>query len=136
MCAHAVRVAVKDIPGVASVDVSLNQGLAVIRLKPDNQVDLERLREAIRDNGFTPKDADVWVAGRVIERDGRPALRVPGQEHPLLLADHPDGRGKVDELLKVARDQAVVVEGRVSASRPTEDRPPVLEIRSFSVERR
>jgi hypothetical protein len=126
-------VAVKRIEGVESVDVSLNRGLAVIRLKPGNHVDLERVREAIRDNGFTPRDASVRVAGRVIERDGKPALAVPGQEVPFLLTDHPEARGKADELLRAARDRTVVVEGRVSTSRPSEHGAPPLEIRSFSL---
>lgn len=131
MCAHAVRVAVQEIPGVESVDVSLNRGLAVIRLARENRVSVEQLRDAIRDNGFTPKGAEVRVAGKVVERDGRPALAIPGQEIPFLLADHPDGEGKTEELLRVAGDGTVLVEGRVSAGKSTVERPPVLEIRAF-----
>ena len=37
-CAHVVNVALKKVAGVESVDVSLNKGLAAIKLKPGKRV--------------------------------------------------------------------------------------------------
>lgn len=135
MCAHAVRVAVKKIEGVESVDVSLNGGLAVIRLAPENRVSVDQLRDAIRRNGFTPRDAEVRVTGKVVERDGRLALAVPGQAVPFLISDHPDAKGKTAELGLVARRKIVRAEGRMAAAQSAVDRQPVLELRAFSIER-
>jgi hypothetical protein len=50
---------VERIPGVASVKVSLKDGLATMLLKPGNTVSLERVREAVTKDGFTPKEATV-----------------------------------------------------------------------------
>ena len=37
-CAYAVRVALKKFSGVDSVEVSLNKGLATVKLKPGNSI--------------------------------------------------------------------------------------------------
>ena len=68
-----MSVALKKVNGVQDVKVSLNEGSAVIKLKDGNKVDVEQIREIIRKNGFTPKGAEVKVAGKVVERDGKPA---------------------------------------------------------------
>ena len=62
-CAFAVRGALKKIPGVESVDVSLNKGLATVKLNPGNTVRPEEFWNAIRKNGFTPKQTRVVVRG-------------------------------------------------------------------------
>ena len=52
-----MRVAVRKLDGVRSVTVSLNDGYADILLASQNTVTVERIREAIRRNGFTPREA-------------------------------------------------------------------------------
>jgi len=64
-CAFAVRGALKKFPGVESVEVSLNQGLATVKLKPGNILRPDELWDAVRKNGFTPKETKVVVRGEV-----------------------------------------------------------------------
>ncbi|MGH7477006.1 MAG: heavy-metal-associated domain-containing protein [Longimicrobiales bacterium] len=85
MCAHAVRVAVQKLPGVDTVAVSLNEGVASVRFAAEHRISIEQVREIIRSNGFTPKEAVVRIAGSVSERDGQAALRLPGRKEPYLL---------------------------------------------------
>lgn len=73
-----MRVAVQDLPGVTGAEVSLKDGLVVIDLEPENDVAIADVRKAIRDQGFSPRAADVRVAGRLEARGGGLALRVPG----------------------------------------------------------
>jgi copper chaperone CopZ len=73
-----VRVSLKSVPGVDSVDVSLEKGLAVVKMKPGNTTTLKQLNEAITKNGFTMKDSTATVAGTVIETDGNAILKVSG----------------------------------------------------------
>lgn len=73
-----MSVALKKVDGVQDVKVSLEEGNADVTLKDGNKVTLEEVRDVIRKNGFTPKDARVTVRGKVIERDGKPALQVTG----------------------------------------------------------
>jgi copper chaperone CopZ len=89
VCAHAVRVSLKAVPGVESVDVSLEKGLAVVKMKPGNSATFKQLNEAISKNGFTMKDSVATVAGTVLEANGKPALRVSGSNDVLTLI--PDG---------------------------------------------
>jgi copper chaperone CopZ len=80
-----VRVSLKSVAGVDSVDVSLEKGLAVVKMKPGNTTTLKQLNEAITKNGFTMKDSTATVAGTVIETDGKPILKVSGSNDLLKL---------------------------------------------------
>jgi copper chaperone CopZ len=80
-----VRVSLKSVPGVDSVDVSLEKGLAVVKMKPGNTATLKQLNNAITKNGFTMKDSTANVAGTVIETDGNAMLTVSGSNDLLKL---------------------------------------------------
>ena len=73
-----MRVAVRKLPGVESVDVSLERASAEIRLRPDNRVTMPQLRKIIKDNGFSAREATVTAVGTLVGRSGRPALEVAG----------------------------------------------------------
>ena len=53
----------KKVRGVANVRVSLNDGLTVLDLAPQNNVTLAELRRIIRNNGFVSKDAGIVARG-------------------------------------------------------------------------
>jgi copper chaperone CopZ len=78
-----VRVSLKSVPGVDSVDVSLEKGLAVVKMKPGNTATLKQLNEAISKNGFTMKDSSATVAGKVTVSNGKAALQVSGSNEVL-----------------------------------------------------
>jgi hypothetical protein len=80
-----VRVSLKSVPGVDSVDVSLEKGLAVVKMKSGNTATLKQLNEAITKNGFAMKDSTATVAGTVIEMDGNAILKVSGSNDLLKL---------------------------------------------------
>lgn len=80
-----MRVSLKSVPGVDSVDVSLEKGLAVVKMKPGNTATLKQLNNAITKNGFTMKDSTAAVAGTVIETDGNAILKVSGSNDLLKL---------------------------------------------------
>jgi copper chaperone CopZ len=83
LCAHAVRVSLKSVAGVDSVEVSLEKGLAVVKMKTGNTVTLKQLNQAITKNGFTMKDSSATVAGKVIVTNGKIALQVSGSTEVL-----------------------------------------------------
>lgn len=47
------------------MEVSLNKGLATVKLKFGNAVKPEQFWKAVHDNGFTPKDTRVVVRGEI-----------------------------------------------------------------------
>jgi copper chaperone CopZ len=80
-----VRVAVRKLEGVESVEVSLERASADIRLRPANRVTMAQLRQIIKNNGFSAKDATVTAVGTLVERGGKPALNVTGIDAVWLL---------------------------------------------------
>jgi copper chaperone CopZ len=78
VCAHAVRVAIKNIEGVQSVDVSLSNGLAMVVFAPGNHVRYEQLLAAIDKNGFVVKGAKMVADGTIENNGGTVSLRVSG----------------------------------------------------------
>jgi copper chaperone CopZ len=78
VCAHAVRVSLKSLSGVDTVDVSLEKGLATVKMKTGNAVTFRQLQDAITKNGFTMKPSNVSVVGKIVAMDGHLQLQVSG----------------------------------------------------------
>lgn len=121
-CAYAVRGALKKFSGVESVDVSLNKGLAAVKLKPGNALRPQDFWETVRKNGFTPKATRVLVRGEITNAD-RPQLRVTGTD---LVLDLTAGPKLLDE---AKRDvgTSVTVEGTLTPGKDPKS-PVPLEI--------
>src|SRR6266568_6782829 len=77
-CAHIVNVALSKLPGVASVDVSLNNALATVKMKPGNKLSVRQLWQLLHEKGYTPKDTAVLVRGELLGSAERPQLKVTG----------------------------------------------------------
>ena len=71
MCAHAVRVAMKKVPGVESVEVSLEKGVTDIRLRAGNSVTMTQVRDIIKSSGFNAREATVEASGRLYLKNDR-----------------------------------------------------------------
>ena len=85
-----MRVSLKSVAGVDSVDVSLEKGLAAVKLKPGNTATLKQLQNAITKNGFTMKQSNAVMAGTVLASDGKAQLQVSGSNDVVqLILDSP-----------------------------------------------
>jgi copper chaperone CopZ len=85
-----VRVSLKAVSGVDSVEVNLEKGLASVKMKPDNTATLKQLNDAIARNGFTMKQSTATIAGTVAVANGYAQLRVIGSNETLeLVPDSP-----------------------------------------------
>lgn len=82
-------VALKKVAGVESVEVSLNKGLATVKLKPGNTVSVPQLWELIHKNGYTSKTTAVSVRGELANVNGTLQLKVLGTKDTLPLAAEP-----------------------------------------------
>jgi hypothetical protein len=128
-----VSVVVGKIEGVQSVKVSLKEGVATIQLAPGNRVTLSRIRDAIRSNGFTAREADVRIAGSLVARGDTVVLVVPGTRESFVLEDALGSTGVVAELRRRVAGQHVVVTGQVPRPRGRDPRGPErLLVRSFA----
>jgi hypothetical protein len=102
-----VRVSLKSVAGVDAVDVSLEKGLAIVKMKPGNAATFKQLQEAITKNGFTMKPSDVSVTGKVVMMRGQPQLQVFGSNELVNLV--PDGSQTAN--VNAMAEKRVLVEG-------------------------
>ena len=109
-CAHVVDVALKNVAGVESVEVSLNKGLATVKQKPGNTVSVPQLWELIHKKGYTPKATTVSVRGELANVNGSLQLRVSGTKDVVpLVADVKNAAAYGDASKKLG--QTVIVQG-------------------------
>lgn len=86
-CAYGVEQGLKGLSGVEQVKVSLNDGYAEVHLGDDSLTTLMEIREIIRKNGFTPKEANVHVSGIVVESNGQFVLKTEVETFALEASD-------------------------------------------------
>jgi hypothetical protein len=120
-CAYAVRVALMKFPGVESADVSLNKGLATVKLKPGNNIRPSEFWQAIRKNGNTPKVTHVVVRGEIAL--GGTQLKVAGSNELFALK----AGGGIDPQLKTANGKTIILEGTLTPGKDTKA-PVPLEV--------
>jgi len=90
-CAHAIHVSMKGIQGVNTVDVDLNTGLVTIKLTPGNSASMRQFNEAVEKNGFTHKDTDIVVRGKLTGTVNAPVLEVSGTQDRYALSPTASG---------------------------------------------
>ena len=104
-----MRVSLTSVAGVESVQVSLEKGLATVKLKSGNSVTLKQLQTAITKNGFSMKDSTVVAAGKVVTVDGLTKFQISGSNEIVSLV--PETPAVTAATLPNA--DTVVVEGKV-----------------------
>ena len=109
-CAHVVDVALKKVAGVDSVEVSLNKGLATVKLKPENEVSVAQLWQLLHEKGYTPKVTTVSVRGELADVQGRAQLKVSGTRDILALVPDPRNPGAYGDASKKL-GQTVIIQG-------------------------
>jgi copper chaperone CopZ len=85
-----VRVALKNVPGTDTVDVSLNQGSATVNMKANNTTALKDVLEAITKNGFVTKQTVVTARGVLVKSDGKWRLKITGSNEELAVETAPN----------------------------------------------
>ena len=102
-----MRVSLKAVAGVDSVDVSLAKGLAVVKMKPGNTATLKQLQNAVTKNGFSMKDSAAGIGGTIVISNGKAQLQVSGSNELLALVPESQASGDATSL----SGKPVLVEG-------------------------
>jgi copper chaperone CopZ len=122
-CAYAVRVAIQKFQGVESAEVSLNKGLATVKLKPGNAIRPAELWDAIRKNGNTPKLTRVTVRGEVLATGNQ--LKVSGSGETFEMK----ATAQILQQLKAAAGKTVTIEAELTPGKDTKTGVP-LEVQA------
>jgi len=104
-----VRVSLKSVSGVDSVDVSLEKGLAAVKMKPGNTATLNQLQNAIAKNGFAMKESPAIIAGTIVVANGKTQLQVSGSNELLTLIPQSQASGDAASL----NGKSVLAEGTI-----------------------
>jgi len=131
-CAYNLEKKLKRIESVEDLKILVNAGLAEFKIKEGKSIDVDEIKKAVKDGGFTPREMFVTLKGKIEEFGGRMNLIV-GDDRFIL---------KYNEILKEiitsekAQDKIVTVTGLVQEERIKGHgiHPYVLEIRDFLIE--
>jgi hypothetical protein len=104
-----VRVSLKSVAGVDSVDVSLEKGLATVKMKPGNTTTLKQLQDAVTKNGFTMKQSKTTVAGTILVADGKTQLKISGSNDVLQLVPESQSASNASAM----QGKSVIVTGTI-----------------------
>jgi copper chaperone CopZ len=111
-----VRVSLKAVPGVDTVNVSLEKGLASVTLKSGNTTTLKQLQDAIAKNGFTMKQSEAAVIGKLLGNAGKLQLQVRGSNDVLQLVPAQGNSAPADmdgKIVKVTGDIVEATKGKL-----------------------
>ena len=123
-----MSVSLQKIPGVESVDISLNQGRASIALRAGNSVTLEQVTQVVKDKGFTPRGARVVARGELAETSGKLHFKLShtDQSYEVVIGAR---SAKSKEDVEKNLGKPLLVEGIIPP--PTERTPAPLELQDF-----
>ena len=119
------------IDGVDTVTVSLQRAVADIRLRAGNRVTIDQIREMVRKNGFTPREANVTVVGSAIERGGAPAFAVGGIEEVLIVDLNRSETSAVNALDEARKEASPVASEITGTLEPVTGAPDQIAVTSF-----
>jgi hypothetical protein len=113
-----VSVSLKAVSGVESVNVSLEKGLASVKMKPGNNTTLKQIQDAVTRNGFTMKQSNATIAGTLVLSNGNVQMKISGSNDVLDLK--PESQRVASSGL--VNGEPVVVNGTVAE--PSKGRSP------------
>lgn len=121
-----MRVSLKAVPGVDTVNVSLEKGMATVTLKPGNTTTLKQLQDAIAKNGFTMKQSDMVAIGKVMNGAGKTQFQITGSNDVLqLIPDRPQSQDVAALAGKSVRAEGIVPEANKGKT------PDTLRVKSL-----
>jgi copper chaperone CopZ len=125
-CVQSLQVSLRKIRGVEKINIT-PQGEAEFSLLPGNKVTLERLRDAIKGVGFTPKGAHVVARGKAITAEGKWRFEVDGIAKTYNLAASHDATIRAIR----ARDGQIITVKAFSAPPPDPRTEPSFDVESL-----
>lgn len=134
-CAYNLEKKLKRVDAVEDLKILVNAGFAELEIKEGKSIDIDGIKKAVRDGGFTPREILITLKGRIEETaDDKMTLRVDNIPDAFLL--------KYNEMLnkiiasQKAMDKIITITGLVQEEKIKGHglQPYGLEIRNFKFE--
>ncbi len=133
-CAYNLEKKLKRIEAVEDLKILVNAGLAEIKIKEGEPIDVDGIKKAVKDGGFTPGEMLVTIKGKIEQVDGRMILRIDNISDSFILKDNK----MLKEIMESekAKGEAITITGLVQEERIKGHgiHPYVLEIKDFKFE--
>ncbi len=88
-CAFGVEKKLKQVRGVATVEVQMEAGTAELSAAQGASIEVGQIPQAIRKAGFTPGKLEVTASGTLVADGDRTVFHDPGSDQRMLLLDVP-----------------------------------------------
>jgi len=133
-CAYGLEKKMKKVEGAEKVTININDGTAELIGKRDPQLNIDALKPAVKDAGFTPRDITITVSGMIAEEDEAFYLALDGATSRFALS----GSDEFQAFAKtnVGRTQQVRVVGKlesVDAGKRQDIRHYAVSVETFEV---
>jgi len=138
-CVYGIEKKLKGVAGIEDASANLKTGIVDITVNNGNEVDVDKLKKAVEESGFTPGEIKVTATGSVTEYRGYAALKVAGSEQVFRLVGKREhgkeeslSKEKMDEIRAATKNGAelITVTGHIHAH---SDYPPALSVDSFTI---
>lgn len=116
----------EKLPGVESATVKLNEGRVVLQLKTENTVTFAQVRERVRSNGFTPREASFTANMESVLAGDRLRLKISGTDE---VFDVSATSQSLETLLRAGSGRSFVVEGKIPFQNDA-NATPVVQVTS------
>lgn len=125
-CAFNIERKLRKLDGVLKdeIEISLNEGYALVRFSPGNKTSLEEIRNIIRNNGFSPDDTRVVIEG-ILNHEGEGIFLTAGQKDFRLL-EIPYLQGSIQMLKEMSGGKHITLRGHIT--KETTDTIMIMEI--------
>ncbi|MGR3303068.1 MAG: heavy-metal-associated domain-containing protein [Candidatus Scalindua sp.] len=133
-CAYNLEKKLKRLEAVEDLKIFVNAGLAELTIKEGKSIDVDGIKKAVKDGGFTPREILITLKGRIEDADGQMILRVDKVSDVFILKNNEILKGIITS--EKAQDKIVTITGLVQEERIKGHgiHPYVLEIRDFKFE--
>ncbi len=133
-CAYNLEKKLKRVEAVEDLKILVNAGLAEITIKEGKLIDIDGLKKAVKDSGFTLREILITLKGRIEKIDDRMTLRVDNVSDVFTLKNNK----MLDEIIAAeqAQDKIITIIGLAQEDKIESHgvHPYALEIMDFKFE--
>jgi copper chaperone CopZ len=133
-CAYNLEKKLKRMKAVEDLKILVNAGLAELTIKEGKSIDIDEIKKAVKDSGFTPREIFITLKGRIEETDGQLILRVDNISDVFTLKDNE----MLNEIIATeqAQDKIITITGLAQEGKIEGNgvHPYALEIMDFKFE--